>query len=68
MLFEKKYYDKEMECRFCHTKSKPIIEKNNINFGLGSWPGTIGRIGSGAGKDKKYILICPNRKAIIGTK
>jgi hypothetical protein len=64
MLFDKKYDDKEIECKFCHKKVKPIIEKNKLV------PGPFfSRVGPGsAKKPHRYILICPNCKAIIGTK
>ena len=64
MLFEKKYDDKEVECKFCHKKVKPIIEKNKMV------PGPFfGRVGPGStNKPHRFILICPNCKAVIGTK
>jgi len=67
MLFKKKYDDKERECTFCHTRIYPILEKKNVN--LGSMAGLpMGRTSSGLTKEKKFLLICPNCKAIIGTK
>ncbi len=67
MLFKKKYDDKERECTFCHMQIYPIVEKININLGsMGGLP--MSRAGSGLTKEKKYILICPNCKAVIGTK
>ena len=68
MFKKKQFYEKEIECSICHKKIRPFLEKNNINFGLGSWFGTIGRVGPGTVKEKKYLLVCPNCKAIIGTK
>lgn len=64
MLFKKKYDDKEVECRFCHKKAKPIIERNKMA------PGPIfARVGtSSTKKPHRFLLICPNCKAIIGTK
>ena len=60
MLFGKKYDDKEIECRFCHKKVKPIIKLNRAKSEFFGCRYT--------GKDKAYWLICPNCKAIIGTK
>ncbi|KYK22888.1 hypothetical protein AYK24_08190 [Thermoplasmatales archaeon SG8-52-4] len=70
MLFKKKYDDKEIECRFCHKKAKPIIERNKMDIGFGMVPGPFfGRAGSSsANKPYRFILICPNCKAIIGAK
>lgn len=64
---KKQYYEKEIECKFCHKKSKPILEKNTTSYGAGFMAyGSIGRIG--ASGDKKYQLVCPNCKAIIDYK
>jgi hypothetical protein len=65
-----KYDDKEVECKFCHKKIKPIIERNLMDVGLGMAPGPFfGRTGSSsATKPKRFILICPNCKALIGAK
>ena len=69
MLFDKKYDDKEIECPHCHKKIKPIIEKNNFVPGVSiTTSSTLGRVGLGLSKPKKNILICPNCKAVIGTK
>jgi len=70
MLFEKKYDDKEITCNFCNFKGKPIIERNKMDIGFGMSPGPFfGRAGSESSKKhKKYILICPKCKAIIGAK
>ena len=69
MFRKKQFYDKEMECPICHKKDRPILEKNNINFGMGwNLAGGIGRVGLWTEHEKKYLLICPNCKAIIGTK
>jgi Zn finger protein HypA/HybF involved in hydrogenase expression len=63
----KQYYKKEIKCPFCHKKSKPILEKNTINPGIGSWAGgRLGRIGSGLTEEKEHQLVCPHCKAIIG--
>ncbi|MCX6667935.1 MAG: hypothetical protein NTV74_06865 [Euryarchaeota archaeon] len=66
MWFDTKYDDKEIECAFCHKKVKPILEKNIWTLGklipiVGWW--RVKRI-----PPKEYIKICPNCKAIIGTK
>jgi hypothetical protein len=64
MLFKKKYDDKEIECKFCHKIVNPIIERNKMV----SSP-VFGRVGSWmTKKPNRFILICPNCKAIIGTK
>ena len=69
MLFGKKYDDKEFECQFCHKKTKPIIKRNPMKFGLGGSPGALGRVGlSSANKPNIYILICPSCKALISFK
>jgi len=70
MLFITKYDDKEVECQFCNKKVKPIIERNKMAFGFGMAPGPFfGRAGSSsAKKPHRYILICPNCKALIGAK
>jgi hypothetical protein len=69
MWFDTKYDDKEVECQFCHKKAKPIIERNKMDI-LGMPPGPFwGRAGSSsAKKPKRFILICPNCKALIGAK
>jgi hypothetical protein len=70
MWFDTKYDDKEVECQFCHKKVKPIIERNTMDIGLGMPPGPFfGRAGSSsAKKPKRFILICPKCKALIGAK
>jgi hypothetical protein len=60
MLFGKKFDDKEVECRFCKKIIKPIIQRNKLKDNF------YGEIFSGL--EKKYIIICPNCKAIIDTK
>ena len=60
MLFKKHYNDKEIECRFCHQKVKPLIQLNRVKSEF------IG--GRYTGTDKKYWLICPNCKRVIGSK
>ena len=62
-----KYDDKEITCGFCKFKGKPIIERNKMDMGLGMSPGPFfGRAGNM--KHKKFILICPKCKALIGAK
>jgi hypothetical protein len=60
VLLKKRYNDKEVECQSCHQKVKPIIKRNKLkdNFYGQRFTGT----------EKRYILICPNCKAVIGTK
>ena len=62
--------DEEIICKFCNFKGKPIIERNKMEIGLGIPPGPFfGRVGAtDSMKHKKFILICPNCKAIIGAK
>jgi len=70
MWFRTRYDDKEVECQFCHKKAKPIVQRNAMDIGFGMSPGPFfGRVGSSsAKKPKKYILICPHCKALIGAK
>jgi len=60
MLFGKKYDNKEIGCRVCHKKVKPILKRNKLkdNFHMQRY----------SGLEKKYLMICPNCKAIIGAK
>lgn len=64
MLFRKRFDDNKIECKFCHQKVKPIIESNKFNMFKILW---LGRRYSGL-REAKYILTCPNCKAVIGTK
>ena len=59
MLFKRKYDENELECRSCHKKVKPIKKRNSLkdNFYGQSYSGI----------EKKYLIICPNCKVIIGT-
>ena len=52
--------NKEVDCRFCHQKIIPLSKKNKLknNFYGMRYTGT----------EKKYILVCPNCKALIGAK
>jgi len=59
-----KYDDKEITCSYCKFKGKPIIEKNKLE--QGPYFGMVGPPSSA--KYRKFILICPNCKALIGTK
>ena len=57
---KKRYDEKEVDCGFCHKKVKPLIKLNRVKSEF---------IGSRyTGKDKKYWLVCPNCKAVIGAK
>jgi len=60
MLFKKQYDEKEIKCKYCKSNVKPIIKKNKLkdNFYGMRYTGT----------EKKYILVCPNCKKIIGLK
>ena len=60
MLFKKRYDDKEIECKYCHQKVKPILTKNKLKQNF------YGQRYSGI--EKKYLLVCPECKKIIGTK
>jgi hypothetical protein len=60
MLFGKKYDDKEIKCHTCHKLVKPILKRNIFkdNFIMTRW----------SGLEKKYLMICPKCKAVIGAK
>jgi len=60
MLFGKRFDNKEVECNSCHQIVKPLIKLNRVKseFFGGRYTGT----------DKKYWLVCPNCKAVIGSK
>ncbi len=58
MWFDKKYDIKEVECRNCHQKVTPILQKNKLKQNF------IGQRFTGT--EKKYLLVCPYCKAIIG--
>ena len=60
MLFKTRYDDKEIECKFCHKKVHPIIEKNKLKQNFYGQRFT--------GSEKRFLLICPNCKAVIGSK
>ncbi|KYK23214.1 hypothetical protein AYK21_02980 [Thermoplasmatales archaeon SG8-52-2] len=60
MLFGKKYYDKEVECHSCHKIVRPILKTNILKDGF------VGQRFTGL--EKKYLLICPYCKQIIGAK
>jgi len=55
-----KYGDKEIECRFCHYKAKPILKLNRVKADFVGVKYT--------GKEKGYWLICQKCKKIIGSK
>jgi C4-type Zn-finger protein len=63
-FFEKKYYNKKMECPVCKKKVKPLIE-NNVISSIGAYGGHIGRVSSGLVSSKKYELVCPKCKTIL---
>ena len=58
--------EKEIGCNFCCKKVKPIIETNKMRMFYGkSQIRLFGRRGSGMPvKEQKYILVCPNCKAL----
>ncbi|UCD14351.1 MAG: hypothetical protein JSW60_02750 [Thermoplasmatales archaeon] len=55
---KKRYYPKEVECPFCHQKVKPILKLNRAKSDFYGVRYT--------GLDKKYWLVCPNCKAVVG--
>jgi hypothetical protein len=59
-MFRKQSDEKEIECIYCHQKVFPIKKLNRAKSEF------IG--GRYTGKNKTYWLICPNCKAVIGTK
>ncbi len=59
-MFSKKSDDKEVRCQFCHKNVKPKIKRNTLKDNF------YGQRYSGL--EKKYIIICPNCKAVIYTK
>jgi uncharacterized protein YbaR (Trm112 family) len=59
-MFRRKYDDKEIKCPKCHQKVKPLLTLNRTKSEF------IG--GRYTGTDKNYWLICPNCKAVIGSK
>jgi len=60
MLFKKVFDDKEIKCPKCNKTVKPILKKNKLKDNFYGQRYT--------GVEKKYLLICPNCKRIIGTK
>jgi uncharacterized protein (DUF2225 family) len=58
------YKNKEIECPFCHNKIKPKVESNKFRLLKIPVPQFI----HSSVKEKKYILVCPNCKAVIGSK
>jgi len=59
-MFKKKYDDKEIKCLKCNKIVKPILQKNKLkqHFYGQTFTGT----------EKKYLLVCPNCKAVLGSK
>lgn len=60
MLLDKKPDIKEIQCRVCHKNVKPIIKRNTLKNNF------FGQRYSGL--EKKYVIICPNCKAVIVSK
>jgi len=60
MVFKRKYHEKEIKCNHCGNTVKPILKKNKLknNFYGMRYTGT----------EKKYLLVCPVCKKIIGIK
>jgi len=56
--------NKEVVCPFCNKKIIPIVESNKLR--LLKIPVPQYRYSNT--KEKKYLLICPNCKAVIGAK
>jgi len=56
--------EKEIECSYCHKKVIPKVEKNKLR--LLKIP--VPQFRDSGTKEKKYLLICPNCKAVIGSK
>jgi phage FluMu protein Com len=64
MPFTRKYYEKEIKCPHCHEVNKPIIQKNRLGTSIGLY----GRVGvDNASIHRKYLLVCPHCKYIIGS-
>ena len=59
-MFKKKYDNKEIKCSKCNQIVKPILQKNKLKQNFYGQRFT--------GIEKKYLLICPNCKAVIGSK
>ncbi len=55
-----KQHEKIIKCPSCHQKIKPILEKNKLKQDFYGQRFT--------GIEKKYLLICPNCKTVIGSK
>jgi len=49
-----------IKCPNCHKKIKPVLEENKLKLNFYGQRFT--------GTEKKFILICPNCKAIIDSK
>lgn len=60
MVLRKRYDDKEIECRFCYKKVRPLLRLNRAKSEFNGIRYT--------GKDKPYWLICPICKKVIGVK
>jgi len=55
-----KQHEKIIKCTNCHKKIKPILEKNKLKQDFYGQRFT--------GTEKKYLLICPICKTILGSK
>jgi hypothetical protein len=53
-------HKKLIRCSCCHKKIKPLFEKNKLKQNFYGQRFT--------GKEKNYLLICPNCKAVINSK
>ena len=58
MMKKTRYDTKEIECRFCHKRAKPILQRNMLKDNF------YGQRYTGA--EKKYLKVCPYCKAVIG--
>jgi ssDNA-binding Zn-finger/Zn-ribbon topoisomerase 1 len=55
-----KQHEKIIKCPNCHQKIKPILEKNKLKQDFYGQKFT--------GTEKKFLLICPICKTVIGSK
>jgi hypothetical protein len=55
-----KQHEKIKKCPNCHQKIKPILEKNKLKQDFYGQKFT--------GTEKKFLLICPICKTVIGSK
>ena len=59
-MFKKKISMKEMKCPSCNKIVKPIIQKTTLKHDFFGQRFT--------GTEKKYLLICPDCNAVLGSK